>query len=114
MNIKKRMVGDVAILDISGKLLGGPPVSEELKAQVHQLLDEGIRKIVLDLENVKRMNSSGLGVLISILTSIRNHGGELKLAAINETMKGILVLTKLNSIFDTYKTSEGATQSFVK
>ena len=112
MKIKTRMLDDVAILDVSGKLLGGPPSSQELKDQVYQLLDKGIKKFVIDLENVKRMNSSGLGILISILTSIRNRDAELKLAAINETMEGIFVLTKLNSIFDTYKTSEGAAQGF--
>jgi anti-sigma B factor antagonist len=114
MKIKKRMVDEVAILSLSGKLLGGPPDSQELKDQVYQLLDEGTKKIVIDLEGVKRMNSSGLGILISTLTSVRNRGGDLKLAAVNETMEGILVMTKLNTIFDLYKTAEGAAQTFGK
>jgi anti-sigma B factor antagonist len=114
MKIKKRMVGDVAILGLSGKLLGGPPDSQEFKDQVYQLLDEGVKKFVVNLEEVKRMNSSGLGILISALTSVRNRGGELKLAAINETMEGILVMTKLNTIFETYQTAEGAAQSFAQ
>jgi anti-sigma B factor antagonist len=112
MKIKKRMANDVAILDLSGKLLGGPPDSQELKDQIYQLLDEGVKKFVVNLEDVKRMNSSGLGILISVLTSVRNRGGELRLAAINETMEGVLVMTKLNTIFETFKTAEGAAQSF--
>ena len=112
MKIKKRMMGDVAILDVSGKLLGGPPSSQELKDQVYQLLDEGVKKFVIDMEGVKRMNSSGIGILISILTSIKNRGGALKLAAVNEMMEGLFVITQLNSIFETYKTSEGAAKSF--
>jgi len=114
MKIDKRMMGDVAVLDISGKILGGPPTSQEIKDQVYQLLDEGVSKFVMNLEDVKRMNSSGLGILISVLTSVRNRGGNLKLAAVNETMEGILVLTKLNSVFETYQTAEGAAQSFAK
>lgn len=112
MKIRKRMMNEVAILEVSGKLLGGPPSSQELKDQIYQLLDEGVKKFVIDLEGVKRMNSSGLGILISIHASIRNRDGILKLSAVNETMEGILVLTKLNSIFELYKTAEGAAQSF--
>lgn len=112
MKIKKRMMDEVAILDVSGKLLGGPPSSQELKDQIYQLLDEGVKKFVIDLGDVKRMNSSGLGILIQMLASIRKGDGELKLSSVNETMEGILVLTKLNSIFEIYKTAEGAAQSF--
>ncbi len=112
MKIKERMVGDVAILQLSGKLLGGPPDSQEFKDRIYQLLDKGINKIVVDLSDIKRMNSSGLGVLISALTSIRNKEGNLKLAGISDTMEGILVMTKLNTIFETYETAEGAAQSF--
>ncbi len=112
MKIKTRMMNDVAIISLNGKLLGGPPASEEIKNEVYRLLDEGVRKFVFDLEGVSRMNSSGLGILISALTSIKNRGGELKLAAVNETMEGVLVSTKLNTIFEIYGTAEGAAQSF--
>ncbi len=112
MKLKTRMVNDVAIISLSGKLLGGPPASDEIKNEVYRLLDDGVRKFVFDLEEVSRMNSSGLGILISALSSIKNRGGELKLAAVNETMEGVLVSTKLNTIFDIYGTAEGAAQSF--
>lgn len=112
MKLKERMVGDVAILSLSGKLLGGPPGSEEFRDKIYALIDQGIVKVVVDLGEVKRMNSSGLGILISALTSLRNKKGDLKLAAVNDTMEGILVMTKLNTIFETYGTAEGAAQSF--
>ncbi|MFQ6114531.1 MAG: STAS domain-containing protein [bacterium] len=112
MKIKQRLIGDVAILDLSGKLLGGPPDSDEFKDTIYRLIDQGVVKVVVNLSEVKRMNSSGLGVLISGMTSLRNRNGDLKLAAINEMMEGILVMTKLNTIFDTYETPEGAAQSF--
>lgn len=112
MKIKKRMIGDVAVLSLSGKLLGGPPDSEEFRQAIYELIDQGITRVVVDLEEVKRMNSSGLGILISALTSLRNRGGDLRLSGVNELMEGILVMTKLNTIFKTYNTAEGAAESF--
>lgn len=112
MKIKERTIGNVAILELSGKLLGGPPGSEEFKDRIYELIDKGITNVVVDLADVKRMNSSGLGILISALTSLKNKGGNLKLAAVDEMMEGILVMTKLNTIFETYETAEGAAKSF--
>lgn len=112
MKIKQRKIGDVVILDLSGKLLGGPPVFEEFTETIHTLIDEGIKKVVVNLNEVTRMNSSGLGILISALTSLSKVDGQLKLAGINETMEGILIMTKLNTIFETFDTAEGAAQSF--
>ena len=112
MKINERLMGDVAILEISGKLLGGPPGSQDFKNKIYELIDRKITKVVVDLSEVKRMNSSGLGVLISALTSLKNHNGAMKLASVGETMEGILVMTKLNTIFETYETAEGAARSF--
>lgn len=108
MKLESRMVGDVAIISLNGKLLGGPPASEDIKKEIYKLLDSGVKKFVIDLEKVSKMNSSGLGILISALTSVKNRGGELCLAAVNDLMEGILVMTKLNTIFDRYETAEGA------
>ena len=64
------------------------------------------------MSNVKRMNSSGLGILISGYTSIKNKNGEMKLAKVNKLMKGILVMTKLDTIFESYDTIDEAVKSF--
>jgi len=112
MKINERMIGDVAVLEVSGKLLGGPPGSQDFKNKIYELIDKKINKVVVDLSEVKRMNSSGLGILISALTSLKNHDGTMKLASVGETMEGILIMTKLNTIFETYETAEGAAQSF--
>ncbi|MFQ5709030.1 MAG: STAS domain-containing protein [bacterium] len=112
MKLKQRLIGDVAVINLSGKLLGGPPSSQEFRDTIYKLIDEGITKVVVDMSEVSRMNSSGLGILISALTSLRNRNGDLKLAAINELMEGILVMTKLNTIFETFQTAEGAAGSF--
>ncbi|MCG8606592.1 STAS domain-containing protein [bacterium] len=112
MKVKERRIGDVGILDLSGKLLGGPPGSQNVKDAIYRFLDQGVSRVVINLDQVTRMNSSGLGILISAMTSLKNKDGELRLAGVNETMEGILVMTKLNSIFDIYDTAEGAAQSF--
>ena len=67
---------------------------------------------MMNIQENHSLHSLGLGILISALTSLKNHDGTMKLASIGETMEGILVMTKLNTIFDTYETAEGAAQSF--
>jgi anti-sigma B factor antagonist len=114
MALEHQIVDGIAVVYLTGKLQGGTPDSQEMKDTVQKLLDAGVKNIVLDLAAVKRMHSSGLGVLISLLTSIRNRGGDLKLAAINETMEGILAVTKLNSIFEAFDNVAAARQSFAK
>jgi anti-sigma B factor antagonist len=114
MKIKKQMIGEVAVLSLSITLFSGAPDSQEFKDQIYQLLDEGVTKFVIDMKGVKRMDSTGLGVLISALTSVRKRGGEFKLAEVNDTMESILVMTKLDSIFETYKSTDAAAQSFAK
>lgn len=111
MKISTRMIGNVAVMSLSGKLLGGPPISDDIKNEVYRLLDSGVKKIVMDLEKVTRMNSTGLGILISALTSVKNREGELCLAAINENMESIMVMTKLNTIFHIFGTAEGAAKA---
>lgn len=115
MKIKKQMTGDVAVLSLSFTLFGSSaPDSQEFKDHIYQLLDEGVTKFVIDMAGVKRMDSTGIGVLISALTSVRKKGGEFKLAAVNDIMESILVMTKLDSIFETYKTTDEAVKSFTK
>ncbi len=112
MKFKTEMRGDIAIIYASGDLLGGPPTSEVLPAETKKFIEEGIKKVIIDLQNVKRMNSTGLGVLIRCYTSLKSNDGELKLVCLNESLNAILVMTKLLSVFDTYKTLEGAVRNF--
>ncbi len=112
MKLTDRMIGDVAVLDLSGKLLGGPPASDEIRSKIYALIDRGITKVVINLADVSRMNSSGLGLLIQSLTSLRNKDGNLKLAGINELMEGVLVMTKLDTIFESHPNAEEAAKSF--
>jgi anti-sigma B factor antagonist len=111
MKIKEKIEGDVAVLTISGNMMGGPETMA-LHEKVKSLGADGIKRIVIDLKSVKWMNSSGLGVLMACMTTLNNTGGKLKLASVTEKVKSLLVITQLMRIFDTYENAERAVASF--
>ncbi len=112
MRIKEKINGDVAILSLSGKMMGGPETAE-LQHAVKSLLGDKITKVIVDLAKVKWMNSSGLGALMGALTSMRNAGGDLKLANITEKVQSLLMITQLMTIFKTYDSVDRAVASFL-
>ena len=112
VKINKEIRGDIAILNLSGSLLGGPDSYERMPAEFKTLIDDGLKKVVVNLEQVRRMNSTGLGILIRCYMSVKKTDGDLKLTGLGDTIKGILVMTKLNTVFDTYPTLEDAINSF--
>lgn len=112
MTIKEEIRGDVAVLHLSGKMMGGPDTMK-IHEQVKSLIADGIRKLVIDLADVKWLNSSGMGALIMCLTSVKNAGGHLKLAAITEKVESLLMITHLMTVFETVETADRAVASFV-
>ncbi len=111
MNIEQREIGDVIVLVLAGKIIGGPDATT-VNDMLHELIERGNKKIVADLSQVNWMNSSGLGILISALTTTRNAGGELKIAAATEKIKKLLTITKLTNVFTLYPTVDKAVASF--
>jgi anti-sigma B factor antagonist len=111
MAVKEKIQGDVAVLQISGKLMGGEE-TREVHEKVKSLLGDGIKKIVIDVSNVKWLNSSGLGMLISCLTSVTSAKGTLKIAGATEKINSLLMITKLITVFDTYETVDRAVATF--
>ena len=88
----------VHYLYLEGDLIGdetGPRLAE----MVSDSVEEGIKVLVIDLEKVRYISSSGLGLLITLLTKMKNVGGELFLTAPSEHVKKLLIITKLNGIF---------------
>jgi len=112
VKIDKEIREDIAILNLSGSLLGGPDSYERMPAEFKTLIDDGLKKVVVNLDQVRRMNSTGLGILIRCYMSVKKADGDLKLTGLGDTIKGILVMTKLNTVFDTYPTLEDAINSF--
>lgn len=111
MDIKINEQYNAVVLNLDGKLMGGP-FGEEMSSTLHKLLDEGKKRIVIDLSKVGFVNSSGLGILIGGLTTMRNGGGDLKLAGITSKIEGLLSITKLNQIFEQFPSAESALKSF--
>lgn len=111
MAIKEQIQGDVAVIELKGKLMGGPETSA-IHEKVKNLVDDGIKKVVIDLGKVKWMNSTGLGALMGAMTTLRNHGGELKLANVTEKVQSLFMITKLITIFETYEGVDKAVADF--
>lgn len=111
MQIKEQMQGDVAILTLKGKLMGGPE-TQAVHDKIKELTENEAKKIVIDLGKVKWMNSSGLGAIMGSLTTTKNAGGELKLTNVTEKVKSLFMITKLITIFDTYDSVDEAVSSF--
>jgi len=111
MKLKKRTEGDVLILEVKGKVMGGPDAAvfqEAIKSEIAS----GHKKYIFDLGGVDWMNSSGLGILIGGLTTIKNAEGELKMAKVTDKIKSLFMITKLVTIFDSHETVEDAINSF--
>jgi anti-sigma B factor antagonist len=111
LKIKRRTEDDVVILEVSGKVMGGPD-ADRFKAEIAELASGGAKKLLIDLSDVPWMNSSGVGILISAYTSMKNAGAQVKFLNINERVKSILMVTKLLTVFESYYSREDALASF--
>ena len=111
MTITEKVQEEIVTISLSGSLLGEPD-STNLRQAVYRLLAENKKNFVLDLCDVKYINSMGLGTLIASLTSIRNRGGDMCLARVRDKVEGILMITKLVKVFRLYETVDKAVESF--
>jgi anti-sigma B factor antagonist len=109
LNISPRLVGDVTILDLSGRLCEG---GLRLQSAIRKLLGEGKRKILLNMVGVAYINSSGLGPLISSLDDVVRQGGSLKVSELFGKSHEIFKTTKLLDVFDIWDSEEDALKSF--
>jgi anti-sigma B factor antagonist len=111
--INERRTGDVTILDLKGRLrLGGNAVA--LHKSIRSLVLEKKILIVLNLAGVTFIDSCGLGELVASQISVKNKGGEIRLLALTDTLRELLTLTKLLSVFDIYETEADAVQNFAE
>jgi anti-sigma B factor antagonist len=111
MNISEQRIDDVIVLDLQGSLMGGPE-AVSLNEAINRFLDEKSLKLVLDLNSVERVNSSGLGILIKALTTFKTNGGELKVANVSPSLMKLLVITKINTILEIFDSVDAAVKSF--
>jgi len=111
MKYKIKEQHGVDIIEFSGKLEGGPGASE-FQDLISAKIDENRNSFVVNLKDVKFVNSTGIGILIRAFTTLKNAGGEMKLAEVSDKVNGVLSITKLNTIFKFYETVNDAVRSF--
>jgi len=102
--------GEVCVVSVEGQLIVGN--RQELKQKVLDEIERGERKFLVDFNQTGYIDSSGLGVLVSLSKKIREHGGELRLTNLNEDLKTLFELTKLDTLFQIADTRERALESF--
>jgi len=111
MQIEERPFGDVVVLDLKGRVMLGEG-DEILKDKVNSLLNQGKKKIVLNLAEVPYIDSAALGEVVRTFTTVSRQGGQLKLLNLTKRITDLLAITKLLTVFDTYDSENEAVQSF--
>lgn len=102
---------DVVVISLSGKIMGGPEAGE-INELINNLIDKNKKKIVIDLENVGWMNSSGLGILIGAVTTLKNNDGKLIIVNVSDRIANLLKITKLSGVFDIEQNVDAAIGQF--
>lgn len=110
MSFTLKKQGDVVVVDVEGQLIVGN--RQELKQKVLDEVEKGERKFLIDFAQTGYIDSSGLGVLVSLSKKIREHGGELRLADLNDDLQTLFELTKLDTLFQIADTRERALEGF--
>jgi anti-sigma B factor antagonist len=111
LDLKERQAGDVTILDLGGSVRMGEGAIA-LRNAIRGLVEQGKKKILLNLASVKNIDSSGIGELIANYTTISRDGGQLKLLNLTEKIQNLLVITKLLTVFDSFDNEADALNSF--
>jgi anti-sigma B factor antagonist len=111
MSIDVRKRDDVTILDVSGKITIGRG-DLDLRNAIHKAVDDGAKKIVVILEDVSTIDSSGVGELVSSYTTVTKRGAKLKLVNLPPKVQDVLQITQLITVFDVYDTEDEAVRSF--
>ena len=109
--IEKRQVEDITILDMSGKMRIGESGTVFCNT-IHGLVEDGRRKILLNLQGVTHIDSTGLGELIASYNTLDKKGGRVKLLHLTQRVRELMILTKLLTVFDIYENESEALDSF--
>ena len=111
MQIQERAVGDVMVLDLKGKITLGEG-DELLKDKVNSLVNQGHKKVILNLADVPYIDSAGLGEVVRTYTTVSRQGGSLKLLNLTKRITDLLSITKLLTVFETFDSENEAVRSF--
>ncbi len=111
LTAKTRRVGNVAIVDLSGKVTLGENTGI-LRDELRSVLAQGNKNIVLNMAGVSYVDSAGLGELVGAYTTATNQGGSVKLLHLQGKMKDLMQITKLHTIFPSFEDEQAAVASF--
>ncbi len=112
LRITQRSIGDVIVLELSGRLVFSGEEESLLRSQITALVVGGERKLVVDLAGVDYIDSGGVGSLVTAYLHTLRRGGQLKLVCPHERVWRILRITHLNSVFELFDDQESALKSF--
>lgn len=111
MNIKTEANGKVMVVMVREERLDAHN-SEELKVEINRLFESGTKDLLVDLKEVRFIDSSGLGVLVSGFKNAATHQGSIKLCSLQTQVKSMFELTRLHRVFDIYQTIDEALESY--
>ncbi len=111
MKFSTKELAGVTVIKMEGSRLGGPEASE-LNNTLHKLIEGKKKKVVVDLGEVALMNSSGLGMLIGGVTTMRNAGGDLKIAGATDKVAQVFKITKVSNVVELHVNAKSAVESF--
>jgi anti-sigma B factor antagonist len=111
MQIEERVVNDVTILDLKGKITLGDG-DEALKDKINSLVMQNRRRILLNLAEVPYIDSAGLGEVVRTYTTVSRQGGQLKLVNLTKRITDLLSITKLLTVFETFDSEADALKSY--
>ena len=103
--------GKIGVIEVKGSLVGGEE-TDELRNAVADYVEQGNKKLVIDLSKVTYLNSTAIGVLVSAHTTFSKNKGHVKLCGINKNINNIFVITKLTLVFDVMESREDAIKAF--
>jgi anti-sigma B factor antagonist len=111
MHIDERVVGDVIILDLKGKMTLGEG-DEMLREKVGSLVSQGKQKLILNLDGVPYIDSAGLGEIVRTYTTVSRQGGKMKLLNLTKRIEDLLSITKLLTVFEVFEDEKEALESY--
>ena len=111
MEIRAREKEGIVILDVQGRLVGGDACNV-LREAVQASVDGGVKNMILQLGDVDYIDSSGLGTLVVCFSTLRDAEGALKLLNVTSRNLELLVITKLETVFETFNDEQDAVNSF--
>ena len=112
MHISERAVGNVMIVDVSGKITLGDGGDAALKDKMRSLIQQGQKNILLNLGDVSYVDSAGLGAIVGSYATLNKNGGALKLVNTTKRIKDLLSITKLLMVFECHDNEADAVKSF--